>query len=168
MVLCRGQGAAFIGRGELGAQDGTGVARACRGRHGDVRERRLAGQGRNGRGARGSREVWACRCRSGASREGVCRPGWSLCAHARKLFDSRAHDMFPKNAARGGGSWCEGASWGASREQGQAPGRAGSGFWCRFGTSEHGGGHLHAIGVLGLGLGHGDAWACPERGGVEG
>ena len=108
MVLCRGQEAAFIGRGELGAQDGTGVARACRGRHGDVRERRLAGQGSNGRGARGSREVWACRCRSGASREGVCRPGWSLCAHARKLFDSRAHDMFPKNAARGGGPGARG------------------------------------------------------------
>ena len=103
MVLCRGQGAAFIGRGELGAEDGTGVARHGRGRHGRgaaVHGRRRVGRGRQGRGARGPRGGWRTQWRSGRGRARVGRPGWLQCVHARWVFDRGSAGMAPANAGR--------------------------------------------------------------------
>ena len=146
-----GQGKAFY-RPELsGSRGGTGVVSACRGRHGDVRGRRRAGQGRHGRGARESRGAWSVLWWSGAPRAGVCRPGWLRTVRARKLLDRVSADRTPASAGRGRGlvRWgCHGELQGGHR---QAPGHAGSLLCCWLVASGHGGG-CHAMAALGLGF----------------
>ena len=124
---------------------GPVVARPCRGRHGDVRERRLAGQGSNGRGARGSRGAWHVLWWSGVPRAGVCWPGWLRTVRARKLLDSGTACRTPATAGRGGG-----------QEQG---GRAG--------VPQGGGWQLQDVLVAGFGAGLAKWpgwWPCPWHG----
>ena len=130
----------------FGAREGTGAAPAGRGWCKGV-----------------ARGLWVCR----AARARACRPGWLRCGHACKVFGSMSGGGATANAGRGRGQelWCRVGEHLGSKGQLQD---VVVGCFAAGWSNAHGGGHLHAIGVLGLGLGHGDVWACPERAGGVG
>ena len=134
VVECGGQGWPFIGRGELGAVGGGhGVVWARRGRHGDMRGRRRAGQGRTRARARG--------VKGGAARAGAVGAGsggcWSAGVAAVHACPQGVRHLVGRQCngecGQGEGPWCEGLAWGASRGQWQAPGHGGSQVCCWLG-----------------------------------
>ena len=81
--------------GKLGAVGGARGGAACRGRHGCVWGGVVLGRGGTGTVSGGAREVWACRCRSGASREGAGRPAWCKACGAQQLLDRMSAGSAP-------------------------------------------------------------------------
>ena len=122
--------------------------------------------GRNGTGAvpAGGGVAWARA--GGRERPGRALVGWGGFGAGTRASCSTAGRPAEHRLLRAGeGVLVRGVELGSIRVAGAAPGQGGVLLCCWFGTSGMGGGHLHAIGVLGLGLGHGDAWACPEGAG---